>query len=171
MALDNTAKTVVAEDVEIVGTIKCGSNIQLDGKLNGDLNCAGNAVIGTTASVKGNIAANSLSVLGQVSGNIAVKDRVELKASATVTGDIKAKRMTVEDGVTLLGKSEVNPSGSLGSRSYAPESKPPVHEIAPAVSDMSEENIENVNVLKEEIRKNVKEEVKTKASGSFFGRK
>ena len=35
-----------------------------------------------------------------------------MKSSARVTGDIKAKRLSVEDGVTFVGRSEVNPSGS-----------------------------------------------------------
>ncbi len=35
-----------------------------------------------------------------------------MKSSARVTGDIRAKRLSVEDGVTFVGRSEVNPSGS-----------------------------------------------------------
>jgi len=104
-------KTIIAEDIEIQGTIKSASNIQLDGKLNGDLTCGGNAVIGANANIKGNISVESISLLGTVNGNITAKDRIELKSSARLTGDIRAKRLTVEDGVTFVGKSEVNPSG------------------------------------------------------------
>ena len=45
-------------------------------------------------------------------GNITAKDRIEMKSSARVTGDIKSKRLAVEDGVTFIGRSEVNPSAS-----------------------------------------------------------
>jgi len=107
-----TEKTVIAEDVEIVGSIKCASNVRLAGKLNGDLVCNGNAIIAETAIVKGNLNVDSVTVLGQVNGNITARDRIELKASAKITGDIKSKRLTVEDGVTFVGKSEVNPSGT-----------------------------------------------------------
>jgi len=159
------AKTVIAEDIEIVGSIKCASDIQIDGKLNGDLNCAGNATIGNTASIKGNITVSCVTVLGQINGNINARDKIELKTSANVTGDVKAKRMTVEDGVTFVGKSEVNPSG-IGSRSYSSS----VHEIES--SDVAEPGADNpdVDALKEEIRKNVKEEVKSK-SANFFGKR
>lgn len=108
---NDKAKTVIAEDVEIQGSIKCAGNIQLDGKLNGDMNCNGNAVIGASANVKGNISVESVSVLGQINGNITAKDRIELKSTARLNGDIRAKRLTVEDGVSFVGKSEVNPSG------------------------------------------------------------
>lgn len=120
--VDETNKTIIAEDVEIVGTIKCAGGIRLDGKLAGDLACQGNAVVGKTASIKGNIAAESVSVEGQISGNITAKDRIEMKSTAHVNGDIRSKRLTVEDGVTFVGKSEVNPSGSASQRSQ--ESKP-----------------------------------------------
>ena len=36
-----------------------------------------------------------------------------MKSSARVTGDIRAKRLSVEDGVTFIGRSEVNPSGAV----------------------------------------------------------
>jgi cytoskeletal protein CcmA (bactofilin family) len=169
---DNTsAKTVIAEDIEIVGSIKCASNIQLDGKLNGDLACAGNAIVGNTANIKGNIAVNCATVYGQINGNITAKDKIELKSSAHVSGDIRAKRMTVEDGVTFVGKSEVNPSGGSGSpRGFSAEMKSSLHEIAPAGGIEPEPEDANVSALKEEIRKNVKEEVKGKAP-SFFGKR
>ncbi len=104
--------TIIGEDVELTGTIKCNDSIQINGKLNGDLNCTGDAIIGEKATVHGNLTVNGVSVLGQVSGNIVAKDKIELKASARVNGDIKAKRLTVVDGVTFVGKSEVNPSGT-----------------------------------------------------------
>ncbi len=135
MDMKNEIKTIIAEDVEIVGTIKCASDIQIDGKLNGDLACTANCVIGATATIKGSLTVESVSVLGTIHGNITARDRIELKATAKVTGDIKAKRLTVEDGVTFVGKSEVNPSGTPTSRpaestppSAQPFTPPPVEE-------------------------------------------
>lgn len=103
-------KTIIADDVEIVGSIKCASNIQVDGKLNGDLNCSGDALLGTSCSIKGNVNVKSTTVNGQVNGNITAKDKIDLKASARITGDIRAKRLTVEDGVSFIGKAEVTPA-------------------------------------------------------------
>jgi len=74
------------------------------------LHCAGDAVIGKSAVIKGNLAVNAVTVEGTINGNITAKDRIEMKSSARVTGDIKSKRLSVEDGVTFVGRSEVNPS-------------------------------------------------------------
>ena len=115
------SKTFIAEDVEVTGSIKCASNIQVDGTLNGDLVCSGNAIVGASAKVKGNIAVESVTVLGQINGNITAKDRIELKSSTRLIGDIRAKRLTVEDGVSFVGKSEVNPTaGPVPSASRTP---------------------------------------------------
>jgi len=117
MSNGDRVKTVIAEDIEIVGSVKCASNVQIDGKLNGDLSCSGNAVIGSSASIKGNLNVDSVSLLGQVNGNIVAKDRIELKSSAKLMGDIRAKRLTVEDGCSFVGKSEVNASGTAAKAS------------------------------------------------------
>jgi cytoskeletal protein CcmA (bactofilin family) len=53
-----------------------------------------------------------VSIEGKINGNILAKDKIEMKATATVNGDIKAKRLSVEDGVTFVGRSEVNPNAA-----------------------------------------------------------
>ncbi len=125
-------KTIIADDVEVVGSIKSSSNIQIDGKLNGDLTCAGDALLGTSCSIKGNVNVNSTTVNGQVNGNINAKDKIDLKASARVTGDIRAKRLTVEDGVSFIGKAEITPSAA-GRPQESPQ------EIAPEDSGEPQE--------------------------------
>ncbi|MCK5849401.1 MAG: polymer-forming cytoskeletal protein [Kiritimatiellae bacterium] len=130
---DSTAKTVIAEDIEIVGSIKCTNNIQIDGKLSGDLTCNGHAMIGEKAVVKGNLAVDSVTFLGQINGNINAKDRIELKATGRVIGDIRAKRLTVEDGCSFVGKSEVNSSGvasrTAGDSKSSPKNMSDVDEL------------------------------------------
>ena len=49
MEVDQNVKTVIAEDVEIVGSVKSAGDVHLAGKLNGDLTCQGQATIGETA--------------------------------------------------------------------------------------------------------------------------
>jgi cytoskeletal protein CcmA (bactofilin family) len=123
MAEGDAIKTTIAEDIQIVGAVKCASNIRLDGKLEGDLSCSGSAVIGGKAVMKGNLNVESISIEGQVDGNVTARDRIELKSTARLNGDIRAKRLTVEDGVTFVGKSEVNPSGP-GKPDAAPKAQP-----------------------------------------------
>lgn len=106
------AKTIIADDVEITGSMKCSGGVKMAGKLNGDLACGGDVLVEKGAAIKGNVSAASIVVLGMIKGNIVAKERIELKGTARVAGDIKAKRLVVEEGVTLVGKSEISPSES-----------------------------------------------------------
>ena len=156
-----TAQTIVSEDVEIVGTVKSGGTIHIDGKLNGDLSCSGDAIVGKKATIRGNVSVNSTTVMGQVHGNIIAKDRIELKSSARVNGDIKSKRLSVEDGVTFIGKSEVNPSGGAARKQDSAGVEAKADDVASA-ADLEE--------IKSKIKKGVKEELAEKTS-SLFGKK
>src|SRR5271154_2960425 len=126
--MDNNATTqsAISNEVEIIGTIKSSGSIRIDGKLEGELHCTGDAVIGKTGQIKGNIVVSSAIIEGAVQGNVTAKDRIEMKSSARVTGDIRAKRLSVEDGVTFVGRSEVNPSGS------------PLSGVVPVVAEAAE---------------------------------
>ena len=113
-------QSIIGADVEIIGMIKSTGSIRLDGKLEGELLCGGNAILGKEAEIKGNITATSVSIEGKINGNILAKDKIEMKATATVNGDIKARRLSVEDGVTFVGRSEVNPNASAQSTPTPP---------------------------------------------------
>jgi len=106
-----TSRSVISSEVEILGTVKTSGSIQIEGRIDGEILSEGDVGIGKSGSVKGNIRVNSVTVAGTVQGNIEAKDRIELKSTARLLGDIKAKRLAVEDGVTFVGKSEVNPTG------------------------------------------------------------
>jgi cytoskeletal protein CcmA (bactofilin family) len=125
------ARTIIADDVEISGSLKSSAGVKMAGKLNGDLTCGGDVLVEKGAAVKGNVTANSVVVLGMIKGNIIAKERIELKGAARVAGDIKAKRLTVEEGVTLAGKAEIVPgeSASLDAATEA-ESQPAAEEAA-----------------------------------------
>ena len=132
--MDNTtsaAQSIIAAEAEITGTIKTSGSIRIDGKLDGELNCGGDAVIGKSATIKGNLTVNAVSIAGAITGNVTARDRIEMKSTARVMGDIKAKRRAVEDGVTFVGKSEVNPSGSPVTGSAPAREEEPVAESKP----------------------------------------
>jgi cytoskeletal protein CcmA (bactofilin family) len=68
--------------------------------------------VGKTGSIKGNTTVNSIVVEGTIEGNIVARERIELKSSTRMTGDLKAKRLAVEEGVAFSGKAEITPSGA-----------------------------------------------------------
>ena len=138
--MENKSESIVSSEVEIIGTVKSKGSVRIDGKLDGELQVSGDAIVGKSATIKGNIHVNSVVVEGAVNGNIAAEDKIDMKQNARVTGDIRSKRLAVEDGVTFVGKSEVNPSGSASPPapplSGSPKSRsedPPKHAEKAAV--------------------------------------
>jgi len=120
-----TASTVIVNGVEITGNIRSAGNIQFDGILKGDIEAAGAASFGKIADITGNIKAETVSIAGNVNGNVDAKDRIDMKGTAKIKGDIRSKRLTVEDGVTFIGKVEVNPAGFAAAPGVAVPATPP----------------------------------------------
>lgn len=133
------AKNVLANDVEIKGSIRFANELLFDGKIEGELISDGNLTIGKNAQVNGEIRTKSVCVMGTVTGNITVTDKCELKSSSTLTGDLKANRIVIEEGATFIGKSEVTPNKSAlakaeAQRASAPASDAGARKTTPAQS-------------------------------------
>src|ERR1700722_16148545 len=106
----STSKNVLNSDVEIKGNLKFSGELSFDGKLEGDIQTEGTLTLGDSAVVNGNITAQSVVVRGKITGNIHAKEKIEIKAKTELFGDIRATKLTVEEGVTFVGKTEVNPN-------------------------------------------------------------
>lgn len=115
----NPSKNVLASDVEIKGNLKFSGELTFEGKLEGEINSDGVLNLGDTAIVNGNINVQSVVVRGKINGNIVAKERIEIKAKTELFGDIRAAKLAVEEGVTFVGKTEVNPN------KVAPSAAPP----------------------------------------------
>jgi cytoskeletal protein CcmA (bactofilin family) len=103
-------KNVLTSDVEIKGSVKFSGELQFDGKVEGEIASEGTLHLGENANVNGNINVGSVVVRGKVNGNVNAKDKIEIKAKAEVFGDVRSSKLVIEEGVTFVGKSEVNPN-------------------------------------------------------------
>ena len=122
-----SSKNILTSDVHIKGTINFESELIFDGKIEGEIiSDNGNLTLGKNAEVNGEVKTKSVIVHGSVTGNITVTERCELKASSQLTGDLKAMRITIEEGASFIGKSEVTPnkSGSKSDRGVTPGAAP-----------------------------------------------
>lgn len=106
----STSKNSLASDVEIKGNLKFSGELSFDGKLEGEINTDGVLNLGDSAVVNGNINAQSVIVRGKITGNIVAKEKIEIKTKTELFGDIRASKLMVEEGVTFVGKTEVNPN-------------------------------------------------------------
>lgn len=103
-------KNVLNSEAEIRGTLKFAGELTFEGKLEGEIVSEGTLHLGDSAVVKGDISVGSVVMRGKIQGNVTARDRIEIKAKTELFGDIKASKLVVEEGVTFVGKSEVNPN-------------------------------------------------------------
>jgi cytoskeletal protein CcmA (bactofilin family) len=122
--ITTTAKNVLSSDVEVKGTIKFSGELQFDGKLDGEIQTEGVLNLGDSAIINGNINAQSVVVRGKITGNIVAKDKIEIKTKTELFGDIRAAKLVVEEGVTFVGKTEVNPNKVAPTPGPPPSPRP-----------------------------------------------
>ena len=114
------SKNVLSSDVEINGTLKFAGELTFEGKLDGEIVSDGTLQLGDSTVINGNINVSSVVVRGKVNGNITAKDKIEIKAKTELFGDIKAAKLVIEEGVTFVGKTEVNPNKAAPAPAPAP---------------------------------------------------
>lgn len=117
-------RNILSTDVEIKGTVRFTNDLVVDGKIEGEINSEGNLTVGENARLKAEIKTATVVVYGKVHGNITATERVELKASGEVVGDIKAKTLSIEAGAIFVGKSTV------GTPAQVPASAQPAAKAA-----------------------------------------
>lgn len=123
---NSNSKNVLNSDVELKGTLKFSGEMTFDGKLEGDINSDGNLNLGDNAVIKGNINVGTVVVRGKINGNVAAKEKIDIKAKTELFGDIRSPKLVIEEGVTFVGKSEINPN----KVAPMPAAQPPAAERA-----------------------------------------
>jgi len=132
MNTTGSSKNVLNSDVEIKGNIKFSGELSLDGKLDGEIHTDGTLQLGDSAVINGNINAQTVVIRGKVHGNVTVKDKIEIKSKAELFGDIRASKLVIEEGVTYVGKTEVNPNKVSPTPPARPGETPKTPELAKA---------------------------------------
>jgi len=105
-------KNFLSSDVLVSGNLKFTGELVFDGKLQGEISTDGSLSLGENAEINGSISATSVVARGKITGTIVAKDRIEIKAKTELFGDIRAAKLVIEDGVTFVGKCDVNPNNA-----------------------------------------------------------
>lgn len=120
------SRNILSSDVEIKGTVKFTNDLIIDGKIEGEISSDGSLTVGENARLKAEIKTATVVVYGKVHGNITALDRIELKSSAEVIGDIKSKTLSIEAGAIFIGKSTVGTPAQAPQQAQAQAAAKPV---------------------------------------------
>lgn len=103
-ALDSGLTCVIAKGTVIEGIIKTSENIRIEGRIKGQLLCEKKLVMDGGSLVEGDITAGESTIKGEVRGTVTVHNTLHLLESSFIKGDIKAKKLHVEEGAKYDGK-------------------------------------------------------------------
>jgi cytoskeletal protein CcmA (bactofilin family) len=96
-------RSVIDAWLKITGNLESEGEVQVDGKIDGDIRCA-HLTVGKDATVAGNITADEVVVRGNVKGVIRA-NRVILQDSAHVESEVFHKKLSIEEGACFEGNS------------------------------------------------------------------
>jgi cytoskeletal protein CcmA (bactofilin family) len=97
------AGTVIAEGLSIEGDVTSDEEVVVQGNLRGKLSTSDAVSVGPRGVVQADIAGQSVSIAGQVTGDVSAPERVDIQAGGRLVGDVKAARFTIADGASFKG--------------------------------------------------------------------
>ena len=132
-------QATIGKSLVIKGEVTGSESLYIDGRVEGSINLSGNRVtIGRNGVVAANISAREIVVLGKVRGNLTASDRVDIRSDGSLTGDVVAARISIEDGAFFKGGIDIRKAGTAGAGAGAKtDSKP--EEAAKSVSSATPE--------------------------------
>ena len=100
--------TLIGKSIAIKGEVSYDGDLHIDGQVEGTIGPKGNRLtIGPNSGVKANVFVRALVVEGKLEGDVQAIERVDLKRSAIVVGDIVSQRISIEEGAHIKGNVEI----------------------------------------------------------------
>ncbi len=122
----------IGKSVVVKGELSGSEDLYLDGEVEGSIELRNHSLtIGPNGKVRANVQAKEVVVHGKVDGNVRGSDRVELKKSAVLNGDIATQRISIEDGAFFKGSIDIQkveakpePAKAVAAAVSTPASQP-----------------------------------------------
>ena len=126
-------KTVIGRHISVEGVVRGKENLVIEGSMKGSIELEKHQVtVGSSGQVEAEIHADSVTISGRLIGNIHAHGKVEITKEADFSGEIKAKRISVEDGAYLKAVIELErdskkqgmPTAESGAKAATLSEKP-----------------------------------------------
>lgn len=124
--------TIIGSDARFKGEFAFDSAAKVLGSIEGSITSTGTVHIADGSKCKATVDAKEISIEGEIEGNIAASDRVEVKPNGRVQGDVTAAKMTMAEGASIDGYCRIGKNGqaspSSARTSTQTEVKPPAQQ-------------------------------------------
>ncbi|AXC14727.1 hypothetical protein ACPOL_5479 [Acidisarcina polymorpha] len=109
MSPTESSAASIGKSVEIRGEVKGSEDLIVDGHVEGTITLIDSKLtVGPTARVDADVSARDIVILGTLNGNVTATVRVDLRKGGNLTGDVRAARISIEDGSLFSGKVDLS---------------------------------------------------------------
>ena len=110
--------TLLGRTVVVQGQLSAGEDLLIEGQFEGNINLDDHCLtVGTEGHVKAEIRARQVVILGSVTGNVAAREKIEIRRTGHVVGDLVAATVAIEEGAYFKGSIDIaRGEGSGASR-------------------------------------------------------
>jgi cytoskeletal protein CcmA (bactofilin family) len=99
----------IGKSVLVKGQLSGSEDLYLDGEVEGTIELREHTlVVGPNGRIRAGIVAREVILHGKVEGNIEGTERVELKKSCSLTGNVATQRVVIEDGAFFKGSIDLH---------------------------------------------------------------
>lgn len=129
----------IGKSLKVKGTITGTEDLYVDGQVEGTIRLEQNSLtIGPNGDVNADVFAKDIVIEGKITGNVKAGDRIDIRKTGSLSGDLSAARIVIEDGAVFRGSVDiVKPEPAPAPKavvSVPPVAKPPVAEKLPETS-------------------------------------
>ncbi len=107
-----TSATLISAGTVLQGDLQSETDLRIDGTIHGNIGSNAKIVVGPSGFVEGNIQGTQADITGRVTGNITVKELVQLRTKSSVQGNITAVNLQIESGAFFNGQSIMTTSAN-----------------------------------------------------------
>lgn len=107
-----TPGAVIGPKISFKGELSGEEDLLIQGRVEGTIDLKGNQLtVGQQGVVKANLMAKTITIEGNVEGDLIGQESIEIKASSNVKGNLVAARVILEDGAKFRGSIDMDTSG------------------------------------------------------------
>lgn len=115
--------SIVGPGMKVVGDCDTDGTVRIEGVVEGAVRAGKAVVVGKDGRVNGDIVTQDAVISGTVKGTVTAESRLELQATARIDGEVRARRMQLEEGAILNGTVQMGGKGNE-ARGGTPASEP-----------------------------------------------
>lgn len=129
----------IGQSIIFKGELAGDEDLEIEGQVDGDVSLANHQLtVGANGRLKAQIVAKSIIVIGQVIGDLTATERIEIQATGVVEGDIRAPRLTVQEGAVLKGAVDMSAASSDAAKPAKPPQAQPQAAAQPSANPAPE---------------------------------